>query len=284
VALVGVPTKRTRCTKDEIWDIRDAILDVAELDHPLTIRGLFYRLVSDGVVPKDEAKGYAVVQRQCTVMRRDGSLPYSWLVDEGREAEIPLCFDSPNEAIAYIARHYRRNPWSDADELVEVWCEKAGLLGVLREVTQRYCVPIVACHGFSSLSLLYETSQRWAEGERQVTAYYLGDHDPSGVLIDPAVVRTIEEMDDSVGFSLVRLAVTPDQVVDMRLPTRPTKRAGNRHAVKFVGDSVEVDAIPPRVLRNMVEGAILSHLDQGALDRLKRQEEEERGLLEELAR
>ena len=34
----------------------------------LTIRSLFYRLVSDGVVRKDEVKGYAVV-RQCTVMR-----------------------------------------------------------------------------------------------------------------------------------------------------------------------------------------------------------------------
>jgi hypothetical protein len=40
------------------------------------------------------------------------------------------------------------------------------------------------------------------------------------------------------------------------LPTRPTKRAGKCHANGFEGDSVELDALPPSILREMVREVI----------------------------
>ena len=65
-------------------------------------------------------------------------------------------------------------------------------------------MPIVACHGFASLSLLYEAVQRWVNEERQVNVYYLGDHDPSGVLIDQSMAEKLEEMDPSHSVSDLR--------------------------------------------------------------------------------
>ena len=64
----------------------------------------------------------------------------------------------------------------------------------------------------------------------------------------------------------------------MNLATRPTKRSDTR-SKGFEGESVEVDAIAPPTLREMVEQAITSHIDQGALGRQRLQEELERETL-----
>jgi hypothetical protein len=64
------------------------------------------------------------------------------------------------------------------------------------------------------------------------------------------------------------------------LPTRPTKASDTR-AKKFVGESVEVDAIPPAQLRSMVEGAIRSHVDEERYDRFLTVENAERESLEQ---
>ena len=79
-----------------------------------------------------------------------------------------------------------------------------------------------------------------------------------------------------------RVAVTPEQITEWDLPTRPTKRTDTRSRT-FEGESVEVDAIPPSTLRGLVAECITAHVDQRQLDVLKVAEEEERRLLLELA-
>ena len=63
----------------------------------------------------------------------------------------------------------------------------------------------------------------------------------------------------------------------------PTKRSDSR-AKSFVGDSVEVDAIPPAILRNLVADVIERHVDRAQLMITQVAEEEERAILERLAR
>jgi hypothetical protein len=64
----------------------------------------------------------------------------------------------------------------------------------------------------------------------------------------------------------------------MKLPTRPTKRTDSR-AKGFIGESVEVDAIPPKVLRQIVSECITQHIDDDAYDMLLKAEEGERATL-----
>lgn len=59
----------------------------------------------------------------------------------------------------------------------------------------------------------------------------------------------------TVEISFERLAVTEAQIVELSLPTRPTKTTDSRSR-SFRGDSVEVDAIPTSVLRQIVGDAI----------------------------
>jgi hypothetical protein len=68
------------------------------------------------------------------------------------------------------------------------------------------------------------------------------------------------------------------------LPTRPTKREGNRHAAGFAGNSVELDALPPRVLRALVTDVIEDHISEHELKLLRVAEESEREQLMMFAR
>jgi hypothetical protein len=75
------------------------------------------------------------------------------------------------------------------------------------------------------------------------------------------------------------LAVTETQIAEYDLPTRPTKTTDSRSKT-FIGESVEVDAIPTRILRSVVERAIIDWIDPDALEATLLAEESERqGLL-----
>jgi hypothetical protein len=62
------------------------------------------------------------------------------------------------------------------------------------------------------------------------------------------------------------------------LPTRPTKMTDSR-AKKFVGTSVELDAIPAARLRELVRGCIERHIDKEQLAILRAAEASERETL-----
>ena len=82
-----------------------------------------------------------------------------------------------------------------------------------------------------------------------------------------------------IPVSFTNLAVTEEQVTALSLPTRQPKRksAADR---KWPHDfAVELDAIPPDVLRDLVEAAINEHLPQDQLWMLKQAEESEQELL-----
>ena len=81
-------------------------------------------------------------------------------------------------------------------------------------------------------------------------------------------------------------AVTPDQIDEWKLPTRPTKTEaeGNRHAKHFNGDSVELHAIPIDKLHDLIRNVIFRHIDLRQLQVLREAEKSERELLNALGK
>jgi hypothetical protein len=77
--------------------------------------------------------------------------------------------------------------------------------------------------------------------------------------------------------------VTPEQIEDWNLPTRPTKQSDTRS--KGFGEiSVELDAIDPNDLRALVQAVIEIHLPPEQFEVLKAAEESERKLIGRLVR
>jgi hypothetical protein len=251
--------RRKRSTKGETRTRRTAICEIVAEQKPMTVRQVFYQASVCGIVEKDES-GYAKVQTDLVDLRRSGVLPYVWLADSTRWQRKPTTFGSVQEALEDTARLYRKALWATADSYAEIWIEKDALAGVVYPVTSRYDVPLMVARGYASLSFLHEAAEYMSTLARSVFVYHLGDFDPSGVNAANAIEQTLREMAPDAEIHFERLAVSPAQIRDWTLPTRPTKKTDSR-AKKFKSDiSVELDAIPPGRLRRIVQEAIERHL------------------------
>jgi hypothetical protein len=265
----------------DIEAIRRALYETLEASHPMTVRQVFYRLVSQGVIAKTEAEYKTTVGRLLVKMRMDGDVPFDWIADNTRWTRKPRSFSSLQAALENTARTYRRALWDDQGAYVEVWTEKDALAGVLLEETRQWDVPLMVSRGFSSVTYLYEAAQQIRGAGKPAYLYYFGDHDPSGVHIDPSIERKLREFAPDAEIHFERVAVIEEQIVGMGLPTRPTNRTDSR-AKTFKGESVEVDAIPPDDLRRLVRDCILRHVDGRALRLTEAAEQSERDALEQL--
>ena len=98
------PTKRSRRTKAEIETIKTAIQEVLADENPMTVRQVFYRLVSLGVIDKTEAEYKTTVCRLLTDMRRNGDVLYSWIADNTRWMRKPETYSNLEQAVQETAR------------------------------------------------------------------------------------------------------------------------------------------------------------------------------------
>ena len=279
------PIKRSRRTRAAIDGIKQAILDVISEDPPMTVRQVFYQLVARGVIEKTEAQYQQTVIRLMTDMRIADELPFEWVIDESRRRRITQTFESISNALEHTTKFYRRSALEAADDYLEIWCEKDALSGLLWEVTSDYDVPLMVSRGMPSLTFLHGTAQEIAHAEesgKSTYIYQFGDWDPSGVLIPKSIEARLEQMCEELGCEppyVERVALTKAHITKFNLPTRPTKRDGNRHANSFEGESVELDALPPRILREMVREVIERHISPRMLTGIRAAEESERELL-----
>jgi hypothetical protein len=272
--------KRRRRTKAEIENIHAAMIELVQELAPMTLRQLFYALVVRDIVEKTEAE-YESVCVQLLKLRRGGLIPWSDISDHTRWVRRPRTHNSMADALKATARLYRRSLWSDAEDRVEVWCEKDALAGIIADVTTEFDVPLYVSRGFSSDSYLYNAAESIKLDSRPLAIYEFGDNDPSGVAARNATERKLREFlgRRQKRVTFMRAAVTPEQIRNWALPSRPTKREGNSHAATFVGDSVELDAIPPDTLRMLVRTCIEFHIDPRQLEVTRAAEESERDLL-----
>ena len=180
--------------------------------------------------------------------------------------------------LSVTAVTYRRAIWDSQPAYVEIWLEKDALAGVVYEETGHWDVPLMVTRGYPSVSYLYEAADAIREQKKPAYLYYFGDLDPSGVDITRTVERGIREFAPNVDLFFQRVAVNPQQVEELGLPTRPTKESDSR-SKSFSGESVEVDAIPPTHLSELVKGCIEKHIDRKLLRRTRKVEAAERETL-----
>jgi len=273
----------TRRTKAEMQGLREQIYAILENYHPQTVRQLFYQLVSAGSIPKTEAAYQGIVVRLCGQMREDGELPWDWIADSTRWMRKPDSYSSIEEALRRTNETYRRNLWADQRAYVEVWVEKEALAGVLYEITEEWDVPLMVVKGFPSKDFVHGAAEAIELEDKPAYLYYFGDQDPSGLWIWRDVQSKIRRYAPDADVTFERVAVTLEQIKQYRLPTRPTKRKGNSHAKNFRGQSVEVDALPPATLQELVRGVIEQHIDTRQLRITKVVEQSEREGLTMLA-
>ena len=306
--------RRHRRSQSELAEVDEAIAAAVAEEHPVSLRGVYYRVVSAGAVEKTE-DGYRLVGGQLLKLRRDRVIPY-WQITAGTRYVIrPNTHVGLQQMLDDAAASYRRQLWRDQAVDVQLFTEKDATTGVIEPVADQWDVPLGVLRGYGSESFAYNVAESVRNcGKPAIHIFQLGDHDPSGVdawrafrervasflgaapvtAEMAATTATHEQVSykflGGSGFewdalrtvTFARIAVTEDQITEMGLPTRPTKNSDTR-AAKFTGGSVEVDAIRPSILRQLVEDAITSHIDPEALRLHREIEAQERAGLAALA-
>ena len=217
--------RRKRPTNVELAALDAAIVTAVSTETPVTVRGVFYRVVSAGAVEKTE-KGYSAVQRRLLHLRRTSAIPYSSITDGTRLRLKPDSWDGVEQMLSDVASSYRRALWNDQAAEVIVIPEKDAISGVVYPVTAEYDVELCITRGYSSETFTHSIAQTVADNSsawKTTFVYQLGDHDPSGVDAWRSFGERVRAFAPRADVEFERIAVTPDQITAMNLPTRPTK-------------------------------------------------------------
>jgi hypothetical protein len=264
-------------------------------DTSVTLRQLFYRLVSTQVIPNSQA-AYKRLSALTAEARRCGDFPD--LIDRGRTIHRYESFDGPQDALDRLVRWYRLDRTRGQDVSLYLGVEKAGMVVQLQSWFGRLGVPILALGGYGSQSYVDEVVadvsrspsrpdalDRAAAGlptQRGAVLLYAGDFDPSGEDIDRDFIERTGCWDE-----VVRIALTARQVRNYRLPVNPGKSTDSRAAgfIERHGSlmQVELDALDPETLRGLYQDAIDGYWDTSAYESVLAQERADVGRLREAA-
>ena len=258
-----------------------ALVQIVASNSPITVRGVFYQAVGRGLVPKDETKGYRLVQRRLMKLRETGDIPYGWIADRSRRVLGHARYQDAADFARTVKTRYRQDYWTESEEFVEIWIEKDALAGVVAPVViDEFGLDLYVTRGFASVTYLQEAAEDIALEGRPVYVYLFTDYDPAGRNIADKVAEELEDRSCDSEVCVERVAVTPEQIEELKLPTRPTKRSSRRAPTYYEathGDvSVELDTIPPPELRRLVTECILRHMDPWRLEQMRMVEQQER--------
>jgi hypothetical protein len=291
-----IKSKRVRATKPEMVTRRRRLIEIIKEEHPATVRQVYYQADAHKIVPKDDS-GYRKVQTKFTELRRDGTVPYEWIVDHGRFVRRPFTVNGIVEALNETRRQHRKSPWQYVPDYVQIWIEKDALVGVVEPVTSEYDVPLLSARGYSSLSFLHKAAQELKELLLgcPIYIYQFGDLDPSGAHASEVIERDLRGFAPEADIRFERIGITPQQVKDLELQSalRDTKTKDPRYEwflEKYRDEpilnggllSVELDAIRPSLLRDLVREVIERHLPRETLDAVNAEGERERAYLSRL--
>lgn len=268
------------------------VLDELRADWPLTVRQLYYQLVARGLI-KNTNNDYRRLSHNMVLARLQDLVPWEAIEDRTRgllsSAGWPDANAFRDEQLGGFMSGYRRDLLQSQSGALEIWVEKDALSTIIHSVALKYCVPVVPARGFASLSALHNLAERVSlNGTRQMLILYFSDLDPSGEEMLPAILHTLQvEMTLGGLVEGIRCALTPEQVDKFSLPPAPVKRSDSR-ARKFTvkhgsgAGVVELDALPPRELRQIVRASIESQLDIGRFKKEQQREAEEKTRIEQM--
>jgi hypothetical protein len=253
------------------WEKTTQLIETAvgilEIENPMTIRQLFYRLVSVGTL----ANSRADYQRLSVVMskaRNDGRCDFDWIVDRSRPEYRPNVWKDAAGYGRTIQKSYRKDYWAMQPNHVELWSEKDSVIGSIEALTDELGITVRVGRGFLSTTRTHEIAKQFLGLGKPISVFYIGDHDPSGREIEDNARNRVKEY--GVDFDLERLAIHAADITEWVLPPLRIKDSDTRakqFRMDHGEDCVELDALPVSELRRRIEEAVESKMDSAAWDR-----------------
>lgn len=243
----------------------EVVDDFARQGYTLTLRQLYYRLVSRNVIANTTTE-YARLGDVISQARLAGMIDWDAIEDRTRNLKGLQHWDDPPDAINWLKAQFALDKWADQRNRVEVWIEKEALAGVFERVCVELDVPLFCCRGYNSQSEMWRASQRliyYAKTRQTPTILHFGDHDPSGIDMTRDIADRMRVF--GIDLDVDRRALNIDQVKRHKLPPNPARVTDSRfraYAKKYGSSSWELDALEPAVLADLVRAAVREHRDE----------------------
>ena len=249
---------------------------IGEYEVRLTVRQIFYRLVSAGVIPNTRS-AYNSLDKVISEARKKGVIPFDAIVDRSRNfigGDTPYYltpeqyFNGLIENLKTAFLNYDIPFWLNQPIYIEVWLEKDALTGFFKQITDKYRVVLAPCRGYPSLTFLYEATKRLSRISKPKLILYFGDYDMRGIDIQRHITETLENF-GLTNFQVKRVALTREQIEAYQLPPNPAKSKDTmfRGWIEKHGNVAwELDALEPKVLMALIENAILQNIDKPTLN------------------
>jgi hypothetical protein len=217
---------------------------------PQTVRQVYYVAISEGWLPPDTAKtkrrSYKAIQTALEKGRRRGDIPWEWIVDVGRVYQRN--FSEKNLSDFAMDAHLYYTPVADHGCLL--WVEKDTIVPTIGDIANNFICPLVSGRGFSGLSHIRRVAEDLDESVS--TVLFIGDHDPSGMVIDESLETNLYR-DFGIDWALHRIALTWDQAQALpHLELKPTDSRTPGYEARYGGRAWEVEALPVKRLREIV--------------------------------
>ncbi len=276
--------------------INNIIDEYATQGYRLTLRQLYYQLVSRDIIPNQQ-KEYAKISDLLVKGRMAGIVDWDAIEDRVRQPFIPCFVSGVEGAVRDIIAQYRLDRQAGQETHVEVWIEKDALSGVLRRVTAHYHVFLCVNRGYTSCSAIHESYERILAarnaGKKKAVILYLGDHDPSGLDMIRDIKGRLEEFDSACAhfrykseeIEIKHIALTDSQIGLYDPPPNPAKFSDPRakwYIEKYGRTSWEVDALPPQILTDLVRSNIESVIDMDLFREVVEQEKKDKERLKKM--
>jgi hypothetical protein len=238
--------------------INNILEDYKNDGYILTLRQLYYQLVSKDIIPNND-KEYSKLSNILKKGRMAGIVDWSSIEDRIRVPKLPYWVYGVKEAIKDTIEQYRVNRMEGQPRKIEIWVEKDALSNILYRVSSKYHIRLMVNRGYSSISAMYDAYNRLSSGD---VILYFGDHDPSGM----DMIRDVKDRLTEFGLDVdVRpIALTIEQVKKFMPPPNPAKITDPRakwYIEKFGKTSWELDALPPKELIRLAESAVENVVD-----------------------
>jgi hypothetical protein len=242
--------------------------------YQLTLRQLYYQLVSRAVIP-NTPKSYDNLGALVNDARLAGLIDWNAIEDRTRNLSALPTWNDPEEIVSNVAGAFHVNWWEGQDTRVEVWIEKDALVGVIEEACQSLDTPFFSCRGYTSQSEMWGAAQRiirrWNKESQETVILHLGDHDPSGLDMTRDITDRLAMFCEHHGMTaprVNRIALTREQIDLYNPPPNPAKISDSRAAAYIAehGDeSWELDALEPDVINNLIREHIERYMDEATM-------------------
>lgn len=264
--------------------------------HP---RGLHYALIGR---PKPNGTAYTNTARTwdwlgyCTKAARWlGYIPFNQIADQRNAEPVIRKFEYPDpygylstEIVASIPRHVAPvlDTWDfrgvQPYKLVLVG-EKSSLEPVLGPVAEDFEADLYLPAGEMSDAMAYRMAATAIEDGRPMAVLYFSDCDPAGWQMPISVARKLQgfrELLAGFDYAIYRVALRPDQVTQLGLPSTPlkdTEKRADRWQRAWGVEQTEIDALAslrPELLDRIARGACGQFFDTGLAARVDQYRQE----------